>query len=296
MKLFPGKIGLLAFLIVLLLMPLGHALMVLNEHFLGKNKLIGAFIIGLIGLAMLIIGILKERKAVLATILGLLGGVLVWTGWIEFSFVWIAEKLNIPNLQENGEVVTKAEYLVMMSSLGLLLTFILLFMFTQNRCTFFNWFKLIFRLNGSLKLTEKQNKPLAMITFIETIMILWSFYLVLLLVYDKDIAGDRHPATYVVAFGSLFWSIYLFLKLVKFKNLDYAIRYAIPTVIIFWNFIEVLGRWDTFKEIWIHPTEHWIPNLIFLLMLAFFIAYYMIENKKKEEKKRIEKLQTKGFQ
>ena len=99
----------------------------------------------------------------------------------------------------------------------------------------------------------------------------------LLLVYDNDIAGDKHPATYFVAFGSLFWSLYLTLKLIKIQKFDYAIRYAVPTVIIFWNFIEVIGRWDLMKEIWIHPFEHWLENLIILALLVFFIGYYVTE-------------------
>ena len=103
----------------------------------------------------------------------------------------------------------------------------------------------------------------------------------------KDIAGDRHPLTYFVAFGSLFWSAFLFLKLIKIKKFDYAIRYAIPTVIIFWNFVEVTGRWDMFKEIWVHPFEHWIANSIILGLPIGFIIYYIIDNKNKTEQKRI---------
>jgi hypothetical protein len=141
----------------------------------------------------------------------------------------------------------------------------------------------VFRLNTALKITEKQQKPLALTTFIETIMLLWAFYLVLLLVYDKDIAGDKHPATYIVSYGSLLWSCYLSLKLFKLNKLDYAIRYAIPTVIVFWNFIEVLGRWNTFKEIWVYPTEHWLENLLFLIALGAIIIYYFIENKKNKQ-------------
>jgi len=281
------KVGIFAFLIVLLLMPFGHALMVLNEHMLGNQKLVGAFVIGLLGFGLLIAGVVRNKKNTFATVLGLLGGILVWTGWIEFSFVWIAEKLNIPGLEENGVVVTNPEYLVMMSSLGLLLAFILFFLFTQTKCTFFNWFQSRFQLKNHVKWSETPAKPLALITFIETVMILWTFYIVLLLVYDKDIAGDRHPATYVVAFGSLFWSIYLMLKLIRIKKFDYAIRYAIPTVIIFWNFIEVIGRWDFFREIWIHPMEYWFENLLILALLIGFIIYYLYENKLKENSKRV---------
>lgn len=72
-----------------------------------------------------------------------------------------------------------------------------------------------------------------MSTAIELIMILWTFYIILLIVYDSSIFGDKHPVTYIIAFGSLLWSAYLFMKLLRIKKLGFAIRYAIPTVIIF---------------------------------------------------------------
>lgn len=289
MKLNSFKIGSIAFLIVLLLMPFGHALMVLNERLLVDYKLLGAFMIGVIGFYCLIEGVKRNSKATTATILGLLAGVLIWTGWVEFSFVWIAEKLGVPGLEENGEVVTKSEYLVMMSSAGLLLTFLGFFLYTKTKCTFFSWFQKIFKIKRHLKKSDSGSRPLALITFVETIMLLWTFYIVLLLVYDNDIAGDRHPATYIVAFGSLLWSGILSVKLIKISKLDYAIRYAIPTVIIFWNFIEIAGRWNFFHEIWVHPLEHWIENLLILLFLVAFIVYYFYESKETEKNKVIRK-------
>ncbi len=279
------KRGVIAFVIVLLFMPIGHALMVLNERVLEHQKLLGAFAIGFIGVLCLVYGILKNGNKLVASLLGLLAGVLVWTGWVEFSFVWIAEKLQVAPLIENGEVATKPEYLVMMSSLGLLLTLLLFFVFSNTKCQFFIWFQRVFKLRSSITSVGSNGKLVAMATFIETIMILWTFYILLLLVYDKDIAGDKHPVTYFVAFGSLFWSLYLFLYLIRISSYDYAIRYAIPTVIIFWNFIEVIGRWNLFKEIWVHPFEHWLENSIILLLLLVFSAYYFVENYKHKRKK-----------
>lgn len=283
MKLNSLKTGILSFMIVLLLMPIGHTMMILNEKILGSYKLTGAFLIGVIGLILLIVGVINNYKASLATILGLLGGILVWTGWIEFSFVWIAEKLNISPLMENGEVVTKPEYLVMLSSIGLLLTFIVLFMFSRTKCTFFNWFQKVFKIKEHIKFSEINFKPLALTTFIEVIMIMWAFYIVLLVVYDNDIAGDRHPATYIVAGGSLIWSVYLIAKLIKINKFDYSIRYAIPTVIIFWNFVEILGRWDYFKEVWVHPMEHKIENAMISLALICFVIFFFYGNKIKDK-------------
>ena len=42
-----------------------------------------------------------------------------------------------------------------------------------------------------------------------------------------------------------------------------------------------------FKEIWVHPFEHWIANSIILGFLIGFTIYYIIENKNKTEQKRI---------
>ncbi|MCO5278611.1 MAG: hypothetical protein M9911_11520 [Saprospiraceae bacterium] len=271
--------GFFSFLLVLLLMPIGHAIMVLNEHLLMEYKYQGAIAMGFAGIILLIWGIKKNSKPTLATILGFLGGVLVWTGWVEFSFMWIAEKNNVSHLMVDNEIATKREYLVMMSSLGLLCTFYFFYLFTRSNCTFYIWQQKYLGFREDIKTQVGFKKPFAVSTFIETIMIIWTFYVVLLLVYDEQIAGDRHIATYIVGFGSLLWSLYLISKLVRIQSFDYAIRYAVPTVIIFWNFVEILGRWDLFKEIWVHPMEYKWEVSAFFIILAI-ILYIFIKNPK----------------
>lgn len=270
------RAGLLAFVVVLLFMPLGHTLMVLNEKWLHNDKFTSALLMGLLGVGFLIWGIRAPMKLAYATLLGFVAGVLVWTGWVEFSFVWIAEKLRVAPLIENGAVTTKAEYLVMLSSLGLLGSTLVMLLFGPTRCTFFHRIQRLLGMRAAMKPVDTQApaRPLAVIAFMETVIIIWTFYLVLLLVYDKSIAGDRHPLAYLVAFGSLIWSAWLFLRLIRIRSFDHALRYAIPTVVIFWNFVEVAGRWDLFKEIWVHPMEHWLENSIILAsMLVFVLAY-----------------------
>jgi len=264
-----------SFLLVLLLMPIGHALMVLNEQLLHTDKYLGAIVIGLLGVGLLVWGIKKNYNPTLATVMGFLGGVLVWTGWIEFSFVWVAEKNNVSAYMVNGEVATKPEYLVMLSSLGLLAALVLVYTFSRSACNFFIWIQKRLRMHEDIRTHTNTKKPWAVITLAETIMILWFFYILLLIVYDPDIAGDRHPATYIVGYGSLLWSVYLGTRLFQIQTFDYALRYAIPTVIIFWNFIEVLGRWDTFKEIWVHPMEHWLEVSIFFIVMIGLVLLFL---------------------
>lgn len=66
-----------------------------------------------------------------------------------------------------------------------------------------------------------------------------------------------NPAAVAIATGCLAWSIYLFTRLIKIKKIAYAIRYAIPTVLIFWTFVEIAGRWNWYREFWIYPLHYW---------------------------------------
>lgn len=285
MKIKAPFIGILAFIIVLLTMPLGHVLMIVMEKILGHNHLFQlAFSLGLLGLFILIWGMYSSNKENKATFLGLFAGLFIWTGWIEFSFVYYANRFGVAPLVENGVVVTKPEYLIMPASIGFWAVFMIYYFFgTKTGCHFFNWFQKKLNLSENMPLTPIKRSP-AMTTFMELITLLWTFYLVLLFAYDKEFLGDRHWGTHIIAFGSLIWAIILFPRIFRIKQMAYAVRYSIPVVIIFWNFVEILGRWNIFKEIWIHPqvykTEIIITSLIFLGLVI--IAIIKGERKKKK--------------
>ena len=253
--------------------------MILIEHIFGSNyQYQAAFILGLLGFGLLIIAI-KNHHETPSTWLGFFAGIFIWTGWVEFSFVYFANHLSIPPLMEGGEVITKPEYLILPSSLGLLFAIIpYFFLRLESRCNFFNWFQKLFKFKiAPPDLSRKRN--FGIITSTETIVILWFFYTLLMVVYDNRIFGERHIATFVVFYCSLLWSSYLFFKLVNFKKIAPAVRYAIPTVIIFWNSIEILGRWGFYEEIWIKPiTYFWEMTFIFLTFLSFTV-YSIFNNK-----------------
>ncbi len=263
--------GLLAFAVVLFVMPLGHAAMILMEHLLGRGLYlyVAAGALGFLGVGLLYLGVRMEGDTG-PTWMGFTGGVLVWTGWVEFAFILFAEHLSIPPLVVQGEVVTKPEYLVMTSSVGLFGALLPYYLFSnQTRCHFFQWWQRTLRL-GIKPVPQGQGRQVALITFLETIFVLWAFYLLLLIVYDDGFFGDRHPVTYMVFFGSLIWSLYLFIRLLKRKKMGAAIRYAIPTVVIFWNAVEILGRWEFYSEIWTDPLNNWLEMV--LILLAFVTA------------------------
>ena len=207
-------IGILAFLIVLLTMPLGHAAMIIMEKSFGHEYLYhAAIILGIVGFILVVWGVIinKETKS---TFFGLFGGLFIWTGWIEFAYVYYANRFHVAPLMENGEVVTKPEYLIMPSSIGFwAILMMFYFLGSKSGCKFFNWFQKKLKVHNAVKL-QALSHNFAMTTMMELIALLWTFYLVLLFVYDSNFLGDRHSVAYIIAFGSLLWSGYLFIILV----------------------------------------------------------------------------------
>lgn len=228
----------------------------------------------------------KQEKETTATWMGFFAGILFWTGWVEFSYVYFAHYLAIEPLMENGKVVTKPEYLLMPSTIGLFFaTFLCFFFNKETRCHCIKWFHRHLKLNLGAP-TSSKNRNFATITAMETIYIFWLFYVLLLIAYDPGLLGDRHPVTYTIFFGSLLWSLYLFIRLIKITKMPHAVRYAIPTVVIFWNSIEILARWGFFKEIWIHPGEYKLElSLVFAAFVGMTILTPLTPQEKLTESK-----------
>lgn len=288
MKLTSPWTGLLSFAIVLFTMPLGHAAMILMEKLLGHDQLyMAAFLLGLAGVVMLFAGIVSKKEGT-ATFAGLFGGLLVWTGWIELAFVYYANRFGVQPLIENGEVVTKPEYLIMPSSVGFWAIIMLFYIFsTRSGCNFFNWIQRKLHYGSARKPDGEQPVELqpvirnyAMTTFMELNVLLWTCYMVLLFAYDTEFLGDRHPVTVFIAFGSLAWSVYLFIKLIKIKKIAYAVRYTIPTVIIFWTFVEIMGRWDILTEIWVEPSRYWVEMTAMCFAFILLLAILFVKRRK----------------
>ncbi len=279
-----GMTGVWAFLIVLFSMPLGHALMIACEHTFGENGIFTvAFFMGFAGLLLTLWGFLSKGDTK-QTLLGFLGGLLFWTGWIEFAFVYFARRYGVEPLIENGEVVTKPEYLIMPSSVGFWAMMMIGYLLnSRTGCNLFNWIQRHVLRTEQIRSFTPVVRNVAVSTFMELNTVLWTCYLLLLFVYDNAFLGDRHPVAYVVAFASLVWALYLFTRLIRYKHIGPAIRYAIPTVIIFWNFVEILGRWGIFKEIWVHPFEYVLEMILMLSSFIVLIGFlYFSDHRAKE--------------
>ena len=207
-------IGITSFLIVLFTMPLGHALMILMEHLMEPVTMhYATFFMGLIGLIMVITGVFAKGDTQ-QTLWGLFGGLLFWTGWIEFIYVYYAHRFGVQPLIVDGEVVTKPEYLIMPSSFGFWIMFMLLYLFNiKSGCDFFNYLQRVFFRNSKVQV---EMRPMT-----------------------------RHTSLV--------------------------------------TFVEVMGRWNAFHEIWVEPMTYqseMITIFLAFIVLVTFLWYKSIKNKK----------------
>ena len=250
--------GLIAFVIVFVVQALGHTVMIVMENFFGEQYVYhSAFFLGAVGAVMLFVG-MRHPSEVVGTWLGFWAGTLLWTGWVEFAFVWNASYLGVPDLMDTrvaGEIATKAEYLVMMSSVGVLMATMAFFVLNpETKCNMFVWMQRNLKLRTG-KPSRGYQRNFAAITCLETIYVVWFCYVALLFIYDENILGDHHPVTYGIFFANTVWAIYLVQRLVRFWRVTTAIRYGIPTAIIAWNAVEIAGRWHLYTEFWERPQD-----------------------------------------
>lgn len=261
-----------SFLLVLLTMPLGHALMIIMEHTMSPGVLhVSAFAMGFAGMLLAVAGIFAcgDLKQ---TLCGLFGGLLFWTGWVEFLFQYYADRFGMqPYVDELTGKVTQPEYLIMPASFGFMMMFMLLYLFSiRSGCNFFNWWQK--RLLGSRRdavVARPMTRHTSLVTFMELNMMMWACYVVLMFCYDTNFLGDTHPVTIGLAILCLVGSAFIFIKQTRLASWGANIRMAIATVLMFWTFVEILGHIGLLDEIWVAPMEHVVEMCV---LFAAFIG------------------------
>ncbi len=273
-----------SFLLVLCTMPLGHAMMIIMENTMTPAAVhCSAFCMGLAGL-LLVIGGVFVKGDTRQTVCGLIGGLLFWTGWVEFLFQYYATRWGTQPEMENGEVVTRPEYLILPASFGMWMMVMTLYIFsTKNGCNFINWWqRMILRSHKNEIAARSMTHHTSIVTFMELNMILWASYLLLMFCYDKNFLGDRHPITSIVAAGCLLGSIFIFKKQLKLSSWGANIRMAIATVIVFWVPVEVLGRLNFFHEFWVEPEKYATQIVSILVAFLVLMVYIMMAARKRK--------------
>lgn len=305
-------------LIVLLLMPLGHALMILMEHFLAPATLhYAAFAMGFIGLLVAITGVFVKGDT-RQTCYGMTGALLFWTGWVEFLFAYYAQRYGVHcDLLANGVVQTtteyvggigvnhtftidgtplsefsraelkgirgsRPEYLIMPATFGMWMMFIFMYTFcTRTGCDFIRWIQNRLHINGNVELRPMAHHS-SVVVFMEWNIMMWGLYLLLMFCYDPVFLGDHHPVTYLIASVCLIGSALMFKKQLYISSWGRNLRMSLATVIVFWTFVEVVARNGLFKEIWVDPMHHVVEMTGALVLFVVLIVGCWLYNVKSE--------------
>lgn len=249
----PPFVGVIAFMSVLFVQPLGHIAMILMEvlidsgtqwyspmldappvipegyidsSLLENNVYWAAFAMGAVGLAIILWGY-RRGTEIAGTWAGFVGATFLWTGWVEFSIHFYGRLFGVKALCMDGSFsfacaenpATKPEYFMMQGSVGFLLAIGLFFLLNkETRCNAFRWVhKKLPWLNVG-KPTTGLKRNFANIVAAETIGILWFFYVYLLFVYDELIFGEFSWMAYGSFIGFLLWSLYLMQRLIRYSR------------------------------------------------------------------------------
>lgn len=253
----PPFIGIVAFLAVLLAVPLAHSFVIAVRDMIGYENAGGLFLsIGFVAMIMLVVGT-KRNEEISGTLLGFAAGMLIWIGWASYSFKFNEISLGLPMQEVSEGVKWPAHLLFIQGSLGICVATLLFFVFNKDsRCNAFRWIQKALRLNlGDPAPASKRN--VCRITFLETVYVTWFCYAASLLMGDRRFLGYDHPVTHIIAIALAIWGLYLLWRLVKFTRVMAAIRYAIPTKAIIWiPFGEMAPRYGFYDEVWLKPLEY----------------------------------------
>ena len=277
----PPYIGIMAFVATLMLIPIGHALMVLTEQIFGaERRYTAAFAMGLVAVYLLWTGV-RLRKEAIGTWLGFFAGILIWTSWVEFAFMFYGRVLyGIPAQIQDGMVIRKPEYMMMSASVGVMMSSFFYYFFNkETRCNFFVWFHQKLGLKMGER-TSGRDRNFAAITFMETVFIMWMGYLLQLALFDPNLIGPWHPANYAWFFICLVWGLYLFIRLMKYQRVSSAVRYAIPTSMILWGDVEIMSRWGMLKEVWLEP-QKFVLQMVAIVVGCILVTILTMRSPKK---------------
>ncbi len=275
-----------SFFIVLCTMPLGHAVMKIMEHTMSETAIhYAGFAIGLVGFIMVIIGVFRKGDTA-QTFWGFFGALLFWTGWVEFLFMYYANRFGTHAVIDplTGKV-TKPEYLILPASFGFWMAYMTVYLFcTRTGCNFINWWqKVLFREKRKVIAAHPMTRHTSIVTFMQFTMMIWAMYLLLMFCYDENFLGVRHPLTIIVGIGFFLGSFYIFAKQLRLATWGANIRMAVATVLVFWTPVEIAGRMNLFKEIWLEPKQHATEMVVIgsvFLVLLVYIIYANVKKKK----------------
>ena len=252
--------GVIAFITVLFVMPLAHAVTVIALK-MPQSTHLPIVVVVLIAAIILIYVTKYIQSPAWETFIGMLAGVLLWAGLVEIGVKLGAQALDI------------AERKAMEFSLAILIPLFIYLVFNENlKCNLF------ISLRKGLQLTRRKLPDISIDHWgprvaIKMFLMIWVGHMILFFGYDEDVFGPQSLYCKMVFVLCLLGGSYLFYRLTKAQEMDYAFRYAMPTVIVLWSCVELLVKWKITSEPWItlNPLFMGIVTIAFIAILLFIV-------------------------
>lgn len=250
----PPVLGLAALCAILLWRPVAHSLtMLVHELFAGPSRVAVSFAMGIAGFVLMWQGFRRSETA--ASVLGILAGSLIWTGWAEQGFNSFAELLGVAPLKWQGFTLFTPGLLMIEASVVLMLMMLVLLGANKDtQCRMFMWFHRTFHLWPGRK-TAGYQRQIARVTTLEYLFVVWFFYVLNIVIFDPRVLGPAHPGALLMLALIAAWGAYLIWQLTRIRSPGLALRYAIPCVGCVWLLIESAAAMRLFREIWLEPLE-----------------------------------------
>lgn len=260
--------GIVAFTMAFLSQWLGHSAYMIIIQTFGEWHYWAAGVVGAIGAWIVWQGIHKPE--VPATWMGMLGGLLIWVGWFEFSFEFFAELYNVQPYKVDDIYSAGPNANMLQATVPIMFaTFLLYGMYNRNtKCNLMRWFHRNLRFSPGMPVHNNQ-RNFARIAAMEILYVIWFCYLFWLFTFYF---GSESPAVAVAYVGWTAWALYITWKLLKIPRVGHAVRYGIATGIVAWGSFEMPTYFGAYDEIWLKPYEYPISTLV---VLGIFISCFV---------------------
>lgn len=261
-----------AFVAPFLATPLGMSVYSLIHYGIGGTaQFVVAFAWGAFGFGLVALGLRQDELR--ASLLGFLGGWIMWGGWFEFSFLLFAQVLRIPDLSIAPGLALPGSNGLQLASTPFLVVIVLLYgmLNRQTRCNFMRFLMRRTHLSPGLP-AQGVARSVSRTTALETVCIIWALNSFWLSVFW---ATGMNTAFFVVLAVYAAWVLWLVARLMRSTRPGPTLRYGVAVGIFAWILVELPAQSGLFTEGWRRPFDYPQVSGAILLVFAGAVAWLL---------------------
>lgn len=265
----PPLFNLLSVLLVMFGIALGHSIVVLQWQITGGVSLLDSLVslvIGSAGVVLVWRGL--SRPELPATLMGYLGGNLIWVGFFEWTWHAFGHWLQLEPVVDKGfEILAPGLQVIQATTVLVVIMLIFLGSNKDTRCRMFLWFHRNLKIRPG-QMTAGYKRQFSRIAAMETVFLIWAIYLFAIAINDPRLIRYDSTAAVVITLGFLAWALYLVRLLLKQRGPGATFRYAIATGSILWLPTEAFSYWGLYTEVWVKPAQFpWLMGSVAVLFV-----------------------------